>query len=243
MRPPPRRLGAAVLAGSLALALTGCSAGRSAGTAAPASSSSAAGPAYHGLEPDPAPSRPEFTLRDTNGEPFDFHAETRGRPTYLYFGYVNCPDECPTAMADLAAALRRSPEDLREKAQVVFVSTDPDRDTPQLVRRFLDQFDTGAIGLVGSRAEVEAAQQAVGIRAAGKGPQVPTLPGQPDAHAHEPGTAPHEHFGPLGYSVDHANVIFAYDASDRLPVLYPGGVLPADIAADLPVLARQETPT
>lgn len=55
---------------------------------------------------------------------------------------------------------------------------------------------------------------------------------------HAPGTAPHAHFGPLGYSVGHADVIFAYDAADALSVIYPGGSTPADIAADLPKLVR-----
>lgn len=47
----------------------------------------------------------------------------------------------------------------------------------------------------------------------------------------------HQHFGPLGYGVGHANVIFAYSTDDELPVVYPGGVRPSDIAADLPQLA------
>jgi protein SCO1/2 len=54
------------------------------------------------------PERPEFVLRDTSGNRFDFREETAGQPTYVYFGYTNCPDECPTAMADIAAALRRA---------------------------------------------------------------------------------------------------------------------------------------
>ena len=58
-----------------------------------------------------------------------------------------------------------------------------------------------------------------------------------DQHVEKPGTAPHKHFGPLGYSVAHSAVIYAYDASDRLPVVYPGGITPSDIVADLPVLA------
>ena len=71
------------------------------------------------------------------------------------------------------------------------------------------------------------------------GPDPETVPGHPDEHVEKPGTAPHKHFGPLGYSVAHSAVIYAYDASDRLPVVYPGGITPSDIAADLPVLARQ----
>ena len=192
--------------------------------------------AYHGVEPRPTPSRPEFVLTDTSGKRFDFGAETKGRPTFLYFGYTHCPDECPTAMADLATALRKAGPELAAKARVVFVTTDPKRDTAPVLRRWLDQFSTGFVGLLGSDAEVKAAQEAAGVQAAYPEGPAPTLPGRPDEHVHKPGTAPHQHFGPLGYAVAHSAVIFAYDAADRLPVVYPGGVTSSDIAADRPAL-------
>ena len=186
-------------------------------------------------------SRPSFTLVDTGGRAYDFARETAGHPTLLYFGYTSCPDECPTAMAGIAAALRTAPEALRARTRVVFVTTDPERDTGPVVRRFLDQFSTGFVGLTGTRAQVDAAQVASGFAAAERGPQVPTLPGRPDQHEHAPGTASHRHAGPLGYGVAHADVIFAFDTGDRLPVLYDGGVRPSDLAADLPLLASGDT--
>ena len=217
--------------------LAGC-AGTSGGTvaAAPAGSPGAA-VAYHGVEPEPVPERPAFQLTDLAGRRYDFVAETRGTPTLVYFGYTNCPDECPTAMADIATALRQTDAALRDEVQVVFITTDPERDTPAVLRDWLAGFSTRIVGLTGTPDEIAAAQQAAGISAAKKGGVVPTLPGRPNEHAHQAGTAPHSHSRPLGYSVEHANVIFGYDAADRLPVLYPGGVTPADIAADLPVLA------
>jgi protein SCO1/2 len=220
----------AVLA--LVLLTAGCSAGR-----ADAPTPLAAKASYHGVEPMPVPARPSFVLRDTAGNRFDFGAETRGRPTFVYFGYTNCPDECPTAMADIAAALRKAKPELREKARVIFVTSDAKRDSGPVVRRFLDQFSTTFIGLVGTQEELDRAARSAGVPPGEVGPNPQTLPGQPNAHEHKPGTAPHEHFGPLGYSVAHSAVIYAYDASDRLPVVYPGGVTPSDIAADLPVLA------
>ena len=140
-------------------------------------------------------------------------------------------------MADIAAALRTSDPELREQVRVVFVTTDPERDTPAVLRRWLDTFGEGVIGLVGTQEEVDAAQRAAGVSPASQGGPVPTLPGRPDEHEHLPGTAPHTHAGPLGYAVEHTNVIFAYDVDDRLPVLYPTGVTPGDLAADLPRLA------
>jgi protein SCO1 len=193
--------------------------------------------AYHGVEPVQEVTRPQYVLHDTTGAVFDFTKETKGRATFVYFGYTHCPDECPTAMADIAAALRKSSTELREKVRVVFVTTDPKRDTGPVLRRWLDQFSPDFVGLLGTQAEVDAAQQVTGVQPARPEGVAPTLPGRPDAHPHKSGTAPHEHFGPLGYAVAHSAAIFAYDVTDRLRVLYPGGVTPADIAADLPALA------
>jgi protein SCO1/2 len=222
----------AALAVVAAVALSGC-AGTSTDAASVASSVG-----WHGIEPNPVPERPDFLLTDTSGERFDFRAETSGEPTYVYFGYTDCPDECPTAMADLAAALRRAQPELREEVNVVFVTTDPARDDPARLRTWLDTFGESFIGLTGTQEEVDAAQVAAGIRPAGKGGEIATLPGQPNEHAHKTGTAPHTHDRPLGYAVEHANVIFAYDVDDRLPVLYPAGTTAADLAADLPLLAQ-----
>ncbi|MCU1589393.1 MAG: putative Sco1/SenC family protein [Frankiales bacterium] len=229
----------ATLATALVVATTlvtsGCSAGKAPGKAAALTG----GASYHGVEPEPVPARPEFVLQDTSGQRYDFGKETRGRPTYVYFGYTNCPDECPTAMADIAAALRQVAPELKKKARVVFVTTDAKRDNGRVLRRWLDQFSTTFVGLTGSQAEVDAAARASGVPPGTVGPDPQTIPGHPDQHVEKPGTAPHKHFGPLGYSVAHSAVIYAYDASDRLPVVYPGGITPSDIAADLPVLARQ----
>ncbi|MCW2614015.1 MAG: electron transport protein SCO1/SenC [Frankiales bacterium] len=235
MKVLPVPLGAALLG---AVLLTGCSAGVTAEQAPTVAS----GASFHGTEPVSPGTRPSFVLEDTEGRPYDFAVETGGRPTLLYFGYANCPDECPTAMADIAAALRTTPAALREDTVVVLVTTDPDRDTGPVLRRFLDQFSTDFVGLRGTQAQVDAAQTATGVSPAQKGEDVPTLPGRPDQHEHAPGTAAHQHFGPLGYGVGHADVIFAFDSDDRLPVLYDGGVRPSDIAADLPLLASGETP-
>ncbi|HUR13372.1 MAG TPA: SCO family protein [Mycobacteriales bacterium] len=225
--------------GTAALALLALSAVASCGRGGDALSGPSPTPvAYHGVEPKPVPTRPSWVLTDTNGKRYDFRAQTDGHPTFVYFGYTNCPDECPTAMADIAAALRKTTPAVRAEVRVVFVTTDVRRDTAPVLRRWLDQFSDEFVGVLGTQAEVDAAQEATGITPAFPDGVVPTLPGRPDDHVHKPGTAAHEHFGPLGYAVTHSAVIFAYDAADRLPVVYPGGVTPSDIVADLPVLAH-----
>lgn len=237
---PVLRLSVPVL--SRALLVVGLLSGCSAGARGSDPTTQVPVAAFHGVEPKPVAARPSFVLRDTAGDRYDFAARTRGRPTLLYFGYTHCPDECPTAMADIAGALRQTTAELREQTVVVFVTTDPDRDDPALLRRWLDLFSTQYVGLVGTQAEVDAAQTAVGVRPAVKGEPVQTLPGKPDQHEEQPGTAPHPHLGPLGYGVGHANTIFGFDVADRLPVVYPGGVRPSDIAADLPLLAQGDAP-
>ena len=232
-RPNRMRWRAVGVATVAMLTLTACGQGSD-----PAPAASGNKVAWHGVEPSPVPDRPSFVLRDTAGKRFDFRAETSGSPTLVYFGYTHCPDECPTAMADIAAALRKVDPDIRARTKVILVSTDPARDTPTVLRKWLDQFSTTFIGLVGTQAEVDAAQVAAGIAPASKEGLIPTLPGKPNEHTHKPGTVPHTHTGPLGYGVAHANVIFAYSSDDKLPVVYPGGSTPADIAADLPALAR-----
>ena len=236
---PVRELVGAALS---AVLLAGCGA---AGAAAPTGPAAAPAVApqhgYHGDEPDGPPSRPSFVLTDTSGRTYDFARETGGSPTLLFFGYTHCPDECPTAMADIRAALQQSSPEVRERTTVVFVTTDPARDDAATLRRWLDQYSPSYVGLRGTPEQVRAATSAVRAAQPREAGPVPTLPGRPDAHEHAPGTAPHSHDSPLGYGVDHSTAIFAFDAADRLPVIYRGAVSPSDIAADLPVLAREES--
>src|SRR3954468_20716785 len=115
-----------------------------------------------GVRPEAPYPRPSFTLTDTSGAPYDFAARTGGRATILFFGYTECPDECPTAMADVASALRKAPE-LRDRVSVVFVTTDPKRDSPRVIRRWLDRFDESFVGLTGTPQQLVAAQESAHV--------------------------------------------------------------------------------
>lgn len=162
------RLVAALLAVVL---LAGC--GSSGGAATPQASPAAselndhAGGAYDGLGLDPPQPRPQFSLTDTAGSEFRFGTRTAGKPTLLFFGYTNCPDVCPTTLADIALALQQVPDAVRRRTQVVFVSTDVKRDTAAVLKAYLAKFDTGLpnrfIGLRGSQGEVDAAQVAAHV--------------------------------------------------------------------------------
>src|SRR5581483_3592139 len=123
---------------------------------------------YRGGLVTPPLTKPVFILNDTSGAPFDFRQRTNGRVTLLFFGYTNCPDQCPMHMANIGAALKRVPADVAEQVRLVFVTTDPARDTPEDLRRWLDMFDKRFVGLTGTEAAIEAVERAAGVPLAQK---------------------------------------------------------------------------
>jgi protein SCO1 len=156
--------------------------------------------------------RPAFTLTGTDGLPYDFQARTKGRPTLLFFGYTHCPDVCPTTMADVATALRDVPAQVRAKVEVVFVTTDPKRDTPKVLGDWLRHFDgdlpTRFVGLTGTQQQVQAAQRAAGVPLAEDDGQT------------------------------HSTQLLLYGPDDVSRVFYLAGSTPADISHDLPIVAE-----
>src|SRR5690242_8653141 len=119
-----------------------------------------------GVTLTPAQPKQDFTLLDTRGQPFRFAADTHGAATLLYFGYTNCPDVCPVQLTNIATALKRLPTDVQSKVRVVFVTTDPTRDTPERLRSWLDNFDSRFIGLRGGLDTVNAIAASLGLPAA-----------------------------------------------------------------------------
>jgi protein SCO1 len=177
--------------------------------------------ALHGAVPDTPGTRPEFALVDTNGASYDFGASTHGRVTLLYAGYTHCPDECPTSMADVAAALRQVPASVEQQIRVVFVTTDPWRDNAKVLRHWLDAFHPPHpyVGLTGTPNQVAGAEVAMGI---------PIATRTPAKKGSKVGR----------YSVSHFAGVLVYGRDDRLKTLYPSGVAPSDMAADLEVLVK-----
>jgi Uncharacterized protein SCO1/SenC/PrrC, involved in biogenesis of respiratory and photosynthetic systems len=103
--------------------------------------------------------KPDFTLTATDGSQFNFRQQTEGKITLLFFGYTHCPDVCPVHLANIAAALHTLGPEVQRKVEVVFVTTDPDRDTPEVIRAWLDKFDPKFVGLRGTLDEVNAIQR------------------------------------------------------------------------------------
>jgi protein SCO1/2 len=170
-RPARRGLPALALAAGLLLAGCGGDTGAEAEghdhSAAPASVSSTDDGIYQGAHLADPYQKPAFTLTDSTGAAFDFAARTAAGPTLLFFGYTNCPDVCPTTMADVAVALRQVDPAVAAETSVVFVTTDPARDTPAVLGEYLGRFDadlpTPFIGLTGDQDQINQAQLAAGV--------------------------------------------------------------------------------
>ncbi|MFD9464053.1 SCO family protein [Streptomyces sp. NPDC060027] len=107
--------------------------------------------------------KPDLVLTDTTGEKYDLRAQTKGRPTLVYFGYTHCPDVCPLTMNNLAVAKRQLPKAEQDKLRVVFVTTDPDRDTPAALGKWLKGIDSDFIGLTGDFDTIQAGARTLGI--------------------------------------------------------------------------------
>ncbi|MEU8027520.1 SCO family protein [Streptomyces sp. NPDC049099] len=107
--------------------------------------------------------KPDLVLTDTHGKKYDLRKETQGRPTLLYFGYTHCPDICPTTMSNIAVAKKALPKAEQNDLRVVFVTTDPGRDTPAELAKWLKGIDRQFIGLTGDFATVQAGARSVGI--------------------------------------------------------------------------------
>ncbi|MEU9340632.1 SCO family protein [Streptomyces sp. NPDC048278] len=107
--------------------------------------------------------KPDLVLTDTHGKKYDLRAETKGRPTLVYFGYTHCPDVCPLTMNNLAVAKKALSKADQAKLRVVFVTTDPARDTPSELGKWLKGIDPQFIGLTGDFATIQAGARTLGI--------------------------------------------------------------------------------
>ncbi|GLP70591.1 SCO family protein [Streptomyces sp. TUS-ST3] len=107
--------------------------------------------------------KPDLVLTDTKGEKYDLRKETKGKPTLIYFGYTHCPDICPLTMNNIAVAKKQLPKSEQDKLAVVFVTTDPARDTPAELGKWLKGIDTQFVGLTGDFATIQASARTLGI--------------------------------------------------------------------------------
>jgi protein SCO1/2 len=162
---------------------------------------------YSGTPIVPPKAAADGVLVDGNGRPA--HVLVPGfATTFLFFGYTHCPDECPLALASLGRAYRKLTPQEAARTRVVFVSVDPHRDTPAVVKRYIASFDPHFIALTGTRAALAPVWDAYGVSV--------------DPHTHD---------------IDHGDAIYAIDASNHVVLIYPPSASAADLAGDAEKLA------
>ena len=169
--------------------------------------------------------RPVLTLRDTAGQQFDLRDRPDSEVTVLFFGYTNCADVCPTTMADLAAARRQLRPADDHRILVAFVTEDPTRDTPEVLRTWLDRFDTSFVGLIGGGTRTRDTLDAL------KAPRTEVASHAPAGHTGA------QHQNGERHDVEHTGSVYAF-VGDRT-VVYTGGTTPKEYAADFASLLRR----
>ncbi len=155
----------------------------------------------------------ELALTGHDGKPRTL-ADFRGKIVVVFFGYTHCPDICPTTLADMAAVMKQLGADAA-RVQVLFVTLDPERDTPDVLANYAPAFDPGFLGLYGDAAATQRAAKEFKIfyekRPAGT---------------------------PGAYTVDHSAQSYVLDAQGRLRLFVRQDRIAQDLAPDLRLLLK-----
>ena len=194
------------LLGTLALLVAGC--GGSADREAVSGLQEGGNHGYHGTYLDSPYVVPPMALPDTAGKPYDLAAAPAPLKV-VFFGYTNCPDICQVVMSTIASAVNRLPAAQRSQVQVVFVTTDPDRDTGPVLRAYLDHLDPAFVGLTGPLPRIIDLAKPLKVYIE-KGKRLPSG----------------------GYDVTHTTQVFAL-TGDRAQVAWSQDTSPAEMAADI----------
>lgn len=204
-RPVPRRLAAALLGATLLV--SGCASGEQ-----PVGEEG-----FHGSVLQDKYAVPEAPLTDTDGSPYSLVDQTDKPVTVVFFGYTNCPDICQMVMSNIASSLTRLDDAERNQVDVVFVTTDPARDDEKALRRYLDRFDPGFIGLTGKLSTIKQLAKSFGVFME-REPKLPTG----------------------GYDVSHTTAIFTVDSADEVPVIWNQDTSAQSLADDIKKLLKDD---
>jgi protein SCO1/2 len=148
-----------------------------------------------------------FKLIDQNGTPIT-DADIKGRPFLVFFGYTHCPDICPATLFDVSEVMHALGKDA-DHAGALFITVDPERDTPAVMKDYLSSFDPHLRGATGDRAAIDAAEKAYRVYAK----KVPTTNGD--------------------YSMDHTALVYLMDKQGRFVAPFSLKRRPEEAAADL----------
>lgn len=163
---------------------------------------------------DPPRAAPEFDLQGSNGSPLRL-SQYRGKVVALAFGFTYCPRICPVTLANLARVFEKLGPAASD-VQVVFVSVDPERDTPQRMHEYLAFFNPTFMGATGTPQQLEAVRREFGISA--------SKAISPDKK--------------LGYEVHHSSFVYLIDRAGTLRLLMPFGKSADDLAHDISLLLK-----
>lgn len=206
------RTSRAVVAVALALLTSACGTAPSTSTALSAQGLTRGEDGWFGIPLEVERTLPDVTLRTTDGRPFTLDAELRGTPTLLFFGYTSCPDICPIHLASIASAMEQTRTGY-DAVRVVFVSVDPDRDTPERIEEFLGHFDDRMLGLHADLTVVEDALAQLDLPG-------PIVEG-PDPRGE-------------GDLIGHPAQVIGFDATGEARRVWPFGTRRADWVEDIP---------
>jgi protein SCO1/2 len=158
-----------------------------------------AAPAYATVLPEPLP-LPEFSLQDHNGDTFN-RESFKGQWSLVFFGFTHCPDICPATLQQLSMARAKQAENSRQPfPQILLISVDPERDTPPVLRQYINHFGAGVGGVTGQLDELKKLTTVLGIFFEKSPPATENygvdhsavvLLIDPDAHFHALFSAPH----------------------------------------------------
>jgi protein SCO1/2 len=170
---------------------------------------------FQGSLIDPPVEAPKFELIDVNGQRFKL-SELDGQVVIMFFGYTSCPDVCPVTLTDFLR-IRSKLGNQAEKVSFVFVTVDPERDTPERMNKYLTNFDPAIIGLTGERAELESVWSSYGVYEA-----------KVDGGSED------------NYLVDHSSRIYVIDADGNLRLTYLFGTENQVIIEDVRQLVSRQ---
>lgn len=152
-------------------------------------------------------------LTATDGRDFSLADDTDARLTLVFFGYTQCPDICGVVMGQLSSALQQLDAEDRDQVEMVYVTTDPARDTAGVLRTYLDQYDPSFEGLTGDLATIAEIGESVAV-----------------------GFTEEERLPSGGYEVTHSTQVLGVDSADEVPVLWTQDTTVGEYVADIRTL-------
>lgn len=170
---------------------------------------------FQGSLIDPPVPAADFELTDQDGRPFRL-SDQQGKVVLIFFGYTHCPDVCPITLSEYKQ-IKRQLGERAENVQFLFITVDPERDTPERLNAYVRNFDPDFIGLTGSQAELEAVWESYYVYQARV----------------ESGSA-------AGYLVDHTARVYAIDRQNNWRLTYPFGMEVSKIVKDVSFLLREK---